>query len=231
MFLAYLNHVQNLPIFLKSFRIMAIEIFSHFSFSFSLFGYVQQVKLWLRSCRVRVPLWNPNLVRGVCTARERETREGGARAGERGRSSEGGTQRGWQQGWAEEEAYQVSQQCPKSCWPSRPHPGAMGVCRGVAVHLRALSSSCGIVMMTARPELSACRTAHSTCCQIPGTSPLTVSFLWVSNPTFLRSWEEVRTAVLLLIMSFVFQYLVESMKPHSFCDANSGRAKVTKALQ
>jgi len=73
---------KNLPIFLYFFGIMAIEIFSHFSFSFSLFGYIQQVKLWLRSCRVRVPLWNPNLVRGVCTARERERREEGARAGE-----------------------------------------------------------------------------------------------------------------------------------------------------
>jgi len=74
---------KNLQIFLKFFLIMAIAIFSHFSFSFSLFGYIQQVKLRLRSCRVKVPLWNPNLVRGVCTARERrETREEGARAGE-----------------------------------------------------------------------------------------------------------------------------------------------------
>lgn len=159
---------------------MAIEIFSHFSFSFSLFGYIQQVKLRLRSCRVRCPyetlIW---FVECALRERGRDERRGNESGGEGGRSSEGGTQRGWQQGWAEEEAHQVSQQCPKSCWPSRPHPGAMGVwvCRGVVVHLRALSSSCGIVMMTARPELSACRTAHSTCCQIPGTSPLTVSFL------------------------------------------------------
>jgi hypothetical protein len=68
---------KNLPIFLKFFLIMAIEIFSHLSFSFSLFGYIQQVKLRLRSCGVRVPLWNPNLVRGVCTAKPATPRSDG----------------------------------------------------------------------------------------------------------------------------------------------------------
>jgi hypothetical protein len=68
-------------IFLNFFLIMAIEIFSHFSFSFSLFGYIQQVKLRLRSCRVRCPY--ETLIWFVeCALRERETRKEGTRAGQ-----------------------------------------------------------------------------------------------------------------------------------------------------